>query len=169
MNWIDWMWLILTFVCIILELLTTGIFFVLFAVGTMAAFVYARLSPSVTGQVITFAVVTLLCLLFLRPFVRRWLHLGKYGKDHTVPDYIEQNIGKEGVVVQPIESEGTGQIKIGSEVWTARMASGGRASVDDRVRVVRIQGVTAYVEALAATSSSFKPKSGEPDGTVDRK
>lgn len=150
MTWVDWMWLILTFVCVIVELLTADIFFILFAIGTLVAFVVALMSVNVTVQVIVFAVITLLCLLFLRPVVRRWLHIGKYGKDYTVPDSIEQNIGKEGVVVRAIEQDGKGQVKIGSEVWTARTTDNTALGVRRHVRVVRIEGVTAVVQPISS-------------------
>ncbi|GMA64804.1 NfeD family protein [Alicyclobacillus fastidiosus] len=149
MSWIEWTWLILTFVCIILELLTAGIFFILFAVGTLLAFVVSFFSVSVMDQVVVFAAATLLCLLFLRPFVRRWLHLGRYGKDYTVPDYIEQNIGQEAPVTRAISENGTGQVRIGTEVWTARELNHRAVAVGTTVRVVRIEGVTAIVEVVA--------------------
>ncbi|MFB5189620.1 NfeD family protein [Alicyclobacillus fastidiosus] len=149
MSWIEWTWLILTFVCIILELLTAGIFFILFAVGTLLAFVVAFFSVSVIDQVVVFAAATLLCLLFLRPFVRRWLHLGRYGKDYTVPDYIEQNIGREAPITRAIPENGTGQVRIGTEVWTARELHHRAVAVGTTVRVVRIEGVTAIVEIVA--------------------
>lgn len=157
MNSIDWLWLGLTFLCIILELVTSGIFFILFAVGTLAAFVYALVAPNITGEVLSFAIITLVCLLFLRPVVRRWLHLGKYGKDFTVPDYIEQNVGREGVVTRAFAHESTGQIRVGSEVWTARSLDGATYAVDDHVRVIRIEGVTALVEGLSQEQPSTAP------------
>ncbi len=142
------MWLILTFVCIILELLTTGIFFILFALGTLFAFIASFFSVSVTNQVVVFAAVTLLCLLFLRPFVRRWLHLDGDGSAGTVPDYIEQNIGLEAPVTEEIVAGGKGQIRIGTEIWTARAVDNRGIELGRTVRVVRIEGVTAVVELV---------------------
>lgn len=154
MSPMEWLWLGLTLLCIILEIVTYGIFFILFAVGTLAAFVYALVAPNVTGEVLTFAIVTLICLLFVRRAVRRWLHLGEYGKDTTVPDYIEQNMGREGVVTRAFEQNGTGQVRVGSELWTARSIDGSIFALADHVRVVRIEGVTALVERLAEDTPS---------------
>ncbi len=142
------MWLILTFVCIVLELLTTGIFFILFALGTLFAFIASFFSVSVTNQVVVFAAVTLLCLLFLRPFVRRWLHLDGSGGAGSVPDYIEQNIGLEAPVTEEIVAGGKGQIRIGTEIWTARAVDNRGIARGRTVRVVRIEGVTAVVEPV---------------------
>jgi membrane protein implicated in regulation of membrane protease activity len=148
LNWIDWMWLILTLVCVILEILTYGIFFILFALGTLAAFILSRFTDHAPVQVGIFALVTVLALIFLRPAVRRWLHLGKYGQSYGVPDYISQNVGKEGIVIKAIPAHGKGQIKVGTEVWTANAQDFGELPEGARVRIIRIQGVTAIVEMV---------------------
>lgn len=154
-SWLDWVWLILTFVCVVLEIVTYGIFFVLFAVGTLAAFIVAMFTQSIAIQVVIFAVVTVLCLLFLRPVVRKWLGLGKYGKGRSVPDYIEQYQGKEGIVTKAIVKDDKGEVKIGTEVWTACAKDGESIQTGAKVSIVRIEGVTAIVESKTATTSSF--------------
>lgn len=149
MTWMAWMWLALTLVCIIVEIVTMGVFFILFAAGTLVAFVVSLFVGNIAAQVITFAIVSLLCLLFLRPIIRRWLRLGKYGASMTIPDSIEQNIGKTGVVIRDIDGENRGQVKVGGEVWTAKTAVGIRIPAGTEVRVKAIEGVTAVVEVSA--------------------
>lgn len=144
----DWLWLGLTFLCIILELMTTGIFFILFAVGTLAAFIYALFSSNIVGEVLTFAVLSVVCLLFLRPILRKWLHLDEVGQSFGVPDYIEQNVGKEATVTRMVSVAAKGQVRIGYELWTAKTLSGGPFEVGEVVRVVGIEGVTAVIERI---------------------
>jgi membrane protein implicated in regulation of membrane protease activity len=146
-----WMWLGVTLACIVVEMVTSGIFFILFAVGALLAFLYSLFAGILVVQVIIFAVVTMLCLLFLRPLVRRWLKLGKYGTAQGRPDYIDQNIGREGIVVREITSAVKGQVKIGSEVWTACGVDTQSIANGERVRVIRIEGVTAVVEPLSSS------------------
>lgn len=164
MNVQDWAWLIATLLCVVLELVTYGIFFVLFAVGTLVAFIVAQFSSNIVAQVLTFAVVTILCLIFLRPAVRRWLKLGKYGADSSVPDYIEQYQGKIAVVLADIPAGAKGQVKIDNETWTAKAVDGRAITAGSNVRVLRIEGVTAVVESQRDTSAAFGLKQSSSSG-----
>lgn len=164
MNVVDWLWLILTLVCIVLEIVTYGIFFVLFAVGTLAAFVVAQFSSSIAVQILAFAVVTVVCLVFLRPVVRRWLKLGKYGANDTVPDYIDQYQGKIGVVLQDIPAGAKGQVKIDNETWTAKAVDDRPIAAGSNVCVMRIEGVTAIVESQKNSSAAFGLKQSSSTG-----
>ena len=54
----------------------------------------------------------------------------------------EALVGSEGVVVTPCRPEG--QVRVAGELWHARCPDG--AAAGDRVRVVRLEGLTLVVE-----------------------
>ena len=55
-----------------------------------------------------------------------------------------------GVVKEPIVAGGTGWVRLGPELWRARLASGqGTAAAGDRVRVVGLDGLVLAVEPEA--------------------
>jgi membrane protein implicated in regulation of membrane protease activity len=87
-------------------------------------------------------------LLVVRPWAKRAL-------DRSTPDTrtnVDVQIGREATVVMDV-TDRAGRIKLVGEVWTARAARRGVVlPVGTRVRVVRIEGATAVVEAMADTS-----------------
>ena len=61
-------WLLVSLLCLVLEL-TNGDFFIMcFAIGGVAAAIVSAFSDSFTLQVIVFAVVSALSIFFVRPF-----------------------------------------------------------------------------------------------------
>ena len=71
--------------------------------------------PSITAQIILFAVVSVLCLLFVRPVALRYLHRKK-GDKVSNADAI---IGRIGRVSEAIEADGFGRVAIDGDDWSA--------------------------------------------------
>jgi membrane protein implicated in regulation of membrane protease activity len=135
-------WLVIGVVCLIAEVLTMSFVIAYFGVGALAAAAAAALGAPLWGQAAVFGVVSVALLASTRRVIVDLLQSG-------TPQLTNVNalIGKGAVVTIPISNyESTGQIRIGTEFWTAR-------SIDDvtaipagaRVEVVEIAGVTARV------------------------
>ena len=99
-------------------------------------------------QVASFLVVSLVLLIFTRPFAVRFL-----SKD-TLKTNVDRVIGMEGVVTEEISNlAGTGKVSLGGNIWTARTENeGGTIPVDAVVAVLRVEGVKLIVK--------FKEKEG---------
>lgn len=137
------LWLILAVVLIVCEVLTTGLVCAWFAVGALGGLVAAKLGAALWVQLIVFAALSALALVLIRPLAARFLRT-----DHT-PTNADRIIGKSAQVIQDIDNTaGKGQVNVSGQVWTARSEHNVTIPAGTRVKVLRIEGVRAFVETL---------------------
>ena len=94
----------------------------MFALGALAAAVAAGLGAPVWVAVLTFALVALGLLFFVRPPMVARLHAGP-----TLTTGHESLVGKTAVVAEPVDQHG-GRVKLSGEIWSARAESEGDCS-----------------------------------------
>lgn len=137
-------WIGLTVLFAVVELATVAFVALYFALGAAAAAVVAGMGGSFTWQLLAFIVSALLLLAITRPFLKAKLEHGT-----TTLTNVHGMVGRHGIVTIPIDNdENSGQIRVGTEYWTARLADGsseGPVPVDARVTIVAVEGVTARV------------------------
>lgn len=95
----------------------------------------------------TVFLITSTALLFLtKPFVKKFSH-----KD-TVKTNAYSIIGKTGIVVKEINSKtGYGQVKIGTETWSAKTAQDETIPLGSQIEVIEIDGVKVVVKPIKVT------------------
>lgn len=137
-------WLILIFVCVIIELLTLEFTFLMLACGSVAGLGADLLGWEWWVQILVAAAVSVLLLLTIRPVLLRYM---RRGEDPT-PSNVAALNGMSGRVVSPI-ADTTGLVKLANgETWTARLASESDQRVVDTgasVRVVLVDGATVVI------------------------
>jgi membrane protein implicated in regulation of membrane protease activity len=137
-------WLILIFVCVIIELLTLEFTFLMLAFGSVAGLGANLLGWEWWVQILVAAAVSVLLLLTIRPVLLRYM---RRGEDPT-PSNVAALDGMSGRVVSPI-ADTTGLVKLANgETWTARLASESDQRVVDTgasVRVVLVDGATVVI------------------------
>ena len=141
MNWAAVFWLVMIVVFLLAEGATVALVSTWFAIGSLAAMLVALTGAGVGFQVTVFVIVSAICLTALRPLVRK----------HIKPKLTKTNVdavtGTTGLVTVAIDNvTAQGQVKLGAMEWTARSASGEPIAAGTLVRVVRIEGVKAFVE-----------------------
>ena len=95
---------------------------------------------SVFIQTLVFVLSSIALLFYTKPFVT------KLTKKDAVVTNANQIIGKLGTVIKEVNSlEGTGQIKIGSEVWSAITNESESIPKGSKVKILEIDGVKAVV------------------------
>lgn len=134
-------WLIALIVFLVIEAATLGLATIWFAGGALVALIAAMCGAGLGIQVASFLVVSLVLLIFTRPFAVRFL-----SKD-TLKTNVDRVIGMEGVVTEEISNlAGTGKVSLGGNIWTARTENeGGTIPVDAVVAVLRVEGVKLIV------------------------
>ena len=95
-------WIIISIVCLILELSSGDFFILCFAIGAAVGAVIAGCGASLTWQIVIFAVVSALSLLLVRPALLRKLHKPQRERLSNA----EAMIGQEGRVSENIEAGG---------------------------------------------------------------
>ena len=143
-----WVWLALAGGFVILELLTLSLIFVSFAIAALAGALGAALWNSSNLQWISFAVVAVLTLGFLRPFARKYL-FKKNSEAHTGIDAL---ISSPATTLTKVTPDG-GTIRLRNETWTARCETEEIPKGTD-VTVTRIDGAVAIVIPKLSTSNS---------------
>jgi membrane protein implicated in regulation of membrane protease activity len=144
---IDWIrdhaaatWIGIAVVLAIVEMMSLDLVLLMFALGALAAAVAAGLGAPVWVAVLTFALVALGLLFFVRPPMVARLHAGP-----TLTTGHESLVGKTAVVAEPVDQHG-GRVKLSGEIWSARAESEGDSfETGTEVLVTRIDGATAVV------------------------
>ena len=125
-------WLALFVILAVSELITMGLTSIWFAVGALANLIV---------QAIVFVVVSILILLFIRPFAVNYIN-----KDPEKTN-VESMEGKVGEVTADINNVlATGTVKIDGMDWTARTDNGEIIEAGEYVKVLRVEGVKVIVE-----------------------
>ncbi len=139
MEW--YWWLAIMLVLIAVEAITLDLVLFMFAGGALAAALTSLAGGDITLQIVAFAVVSGVLLGALRPILL--VSLRKRGEP-LVETNVHALAGRPAVVVQPV-SEDAGMVKLGGEVWSARIIGDGVLEVGTDVVVERIDGATAIV------------------------
>lgn len=137
-------WVIVSIVCLILELSSGDFFILCFAIGAAVAAILAGCGLSLTWQIVLFAVVSALSLLLVRPALIKKLHKPQRERLSNA----EALIGQEGRVSEMIEVGGFGRVAIDGDDWKAQSADGAAINKDVRVRVVKMESIILTVEPI---------------------
>jgi len=139
-------WAIAGVACLLAELITLTVVLVYVGIGALAAAAAALLGVPLAGQLGIFALVAFVLLALTRRPILRILQPG----DPEATN-VHALIGKRGIVTIPVSNDAsTGQVRIGTEFWTARNASDDARALapGDHVEVVEVSGVTARVRRI---------------------
>ena len=130
-------WLVLLLLFSLGEALTVGLTSIWFAAGALAALVCALLG----GPIGLFLVVSVLCLLAVRPLAKKFIN------NKVQPTNADRILGTEAQVTENIDNiQGKGAVTIGGVAWSARSEDGTPIPAGSLVRILRIEGVKVFVE-----------------------
>ncbi len=122
------------------ELFTSQFFAIWFSVGSIGALIAALFDVPPMLQLLIFALLTALLIVFIRPIAYKLLKI-KYHPTNS--DLI---IGKEGVVISSIDNlNGRGRVRVGGLDWAAKSENGSDIGPESVVIIKRIEGVTLVV------------------------
>jgi len=125
------------------EAATVGLTSIWFAAGSLAALIAALSGGPLWLQILLFLVVSLICLMLVRPLARKYL------KPSYQPTNADRIIGTEAVVTQTIENlKGEGQVSVAGIPWSARSDDDSIIPAGSHVRILRIEGVKVFVEQM---------------------
>ncbi len=109
-------WLIAAAILLIVEIMTAGFGAIFFAVGAAVAALVAFITPSFTLQILSFAVVSFLSFIFVRPIAMRFLDKNS----NEVKTNADALVGRKGIVSETIDTHAhTGRVAIDGDDWKA--------------------------------------------------
>ncbi|MCB0880449.1 MAG: NfeD family protein [Thermoleophilia bacterium] len=137
---------------IVLEIVTMAFVSIYIGLGALAAAIVAMLGGSPPMQFLAFAVAGIALMLATRPLLKKRL------ESPDIATNVNLLVGKGGIVTITIDNDAnTGQIRVGTEYWTARMVDADATTVlpvDSRVIVDSVEGVTARVRLRSDAPSA---------------
>jgi membrane protein implicated in regulation of membrane protease activity len=139
-------WIVVALALFGIEATTVSFVALYFGVGALVSAVAAALGANLAVQVLVFSVVSVAALLSTRGLVTRTLQ-----RVPVVKSNVNALVGRRGIVTVPITSAaGRGQVRIGTEFWTARPYIEDSADIPEgtAVEVLAVEGVTALVLPL---------------------
>lgn len=137
------LWLIVTILSGILEAITAGLVSIWFAFGGFAALVACRLNCPTFFQYIIFIVVSLLTMIFIKPFAQKNLHVKMQATN------ADSLVGLECIVTEEINNlSNKGEVQIKGQKWSARNIKDEIIAENAKVVVERIEGVKLLVKEI---------------------
>ncbi|MDR2104224.1 MAG: NfeD family protein [Deferribacteraceae bacterium] len=100
-------------------------------------------------QMALFLSISILLLLFTRPFAAKKLNVGK------VKTNVNALWGVRALVVKKIPKHERGEIKVSGQIWTAISLDGGEIAEGSEVIIDRIEGVKAVVHPADAENQTM--------------
>ena len=132
-------WAVVAVICLILELMAGDFFIICFSIGAVGGLLTALLSDSLYLQLFAFAVFTVLALVYVRPFAKRYLHKGE---DSRVSN-ADALMGRQGRVVETVKAGGFGRVQIDGDIWKA--VTNGEADIPEGSPVVVIDRASTII------------------------
>ena len=134
-NIMVWIWLAVTIVAIVVELITPELVSLWFAIGGIVGIVFSFI-PGLPwwGEAIIFAVVSMVLLLSLRPVVK------KYFNKKKVATNTDRIIGKEVRMLPQAEFDNLGSAKIGDVVWSVKSENETSLLENEIVEIIAVEG-----------------------------
>lgn len=135
-------WLLVSLLCLVLELTNGDFFIICFAIGGTAATILSAFCDSFTAQVILFAVVSALSIFFIRPFALKYLHKNKEQRVSNA----DAIIGRIGRITERIEPNEYGRVKIDGDYWKAQANNNTAIEEGTQVRIIKLESIIVTVE-----------------------
>ncbi len=142
----EWIWLGLIVVFLVLEASTVSLTSLWFVGGALAALIAALCGGKLWLQITLFFSVSILLLLCLRPLAK------KFFAPRRIRTNAASNVGKTAIVTETIDNlRGKGAVKISGVEWSARSTDDAVIEKESVVRIVKIEGAKVCVELLPET------------------
>ena len=135
-------WIIVAVICAIAEMLTPSFFMAWFGVGAVFAALLAATGLGPAWQMSGFIAVSLALVLSTKRLTSKW-----FKADREARTNVYALEGASGLVTREIPENGTGQVRVGHEIWTATSYGGGKVPAGVTVTVVKVDGVHLVVRA----------------------
>ena len=138
------LWAAIAVICLILELSSGDFFIICFSIGAVFGLLTALLGLNIYGQILVFALFSLLSIFLVRPVALRYLHRGD---DNRVSN-ADALMGRVGSVVETVKANGFGRVKIDGDIWKAVTNEASDIPAGTRVRVIGRESTIITVELV---------------------
>lgn len=136
-----YIWLIAAGIFFIVEIATTGFLIFWLGIGALFAMCVSFITDVLFIQTLVFVITSILFIFLTKPLLSKYVD-----KDKAVPTNAYSVLGKKGIVTVPINSlDGTGQVKVDGEIWSAKSSNNVDIPINTEVEILKIDGVKLVV------------------------
>jgi len=135
-------WLIISIVCLTLEVSSGDFYITCFAVGALAGVAVSLMGVPFWVQVLAFAAFSVLSIWLIRPRLLHWME-ARADKRVSNADAL---IGRIGVVSETVVAGGYGRVKIDGDDWKAESDSTADLQKGEKVVVIGRESIILKVE-----------------------
>ncbi len=133
-------WLIIFIVLVIIELLTTNLVTIWFAIAAVFALLVDIITRNTMLEIIVFTVSSFLLLLLTKPLIK------KIKVKKVEATNLDMVINKVGIVTEDINQDKIGEVKVLGKRWSAY--SNTELKKNEKVKILSIDGVKLKVEKI---------------------
>jgi len=138
-------WACIMAIALIIEIFTYDLVSIFFTPAALPSLLLAVFDINIEWQIISFLVISVVCILAFRPLMKKWLI-----KDTIPSDITDSNYGKK-VRLTKDTVDGLSTISINGVTWKAKVTEGGDLPKDTEVEIINSESNTFLVKALAET------------------
>ncbi len=143
------LWLILSGIFLIIEIINLGFFMFWFSLGALIAMVVSLFIDNTIIQVIVFLISSTVLLFVTKPLANKILPKESLIKTNSFA--MEGKVGKVTVSIEPIEAKG--QVKVNGETWSAKSYNNEFIPKDTEIIVEKIDGVKLIVRPVTSSNN----------------
>lgn len=138
-------WLIVAGAMFLLEMMTAGFLVMWFGISALFTMGISFFAPeNILLQTIFFLISSTVLIVLTKPLVKKFIQ-----KNDLEPSNVYTVLGKKAIVTTEIDPlKGTGQIKIDSDVWSARSENEEVIPVGSKVEILKVEGVKVIVKKV---------------------
>ena len=134
-----WIWLGITIIAAVIELITIDLVSIWFTIGGIGALIAYALGLSQTIQIV---VLSIICIFASRPLAKKYL------KTQTVSTNYDRVIGQHGLVLKRIDADTRGEVKVLSTQWAASSLDNSTLEVGDYCEILAVEGAHLVVKKI---------------------
>ena len=138
------LWAAIAVICLILELSSGDFFIICFSIGAVFGLLSALLGLNIYGQILLFALFSLLSIFLVRPVALRYLHRNEEQRVSNA----DALMGRVGHVVETVKANGYGRVQIDGDIWKSVTNEATDIPAGTRVRVTGRESTIITVEKL---------------------
>lgn len=135
-------WLGITIVAAIIEILTADLVSIWFAFGGVVALISCLLGASQTIQIALFVIVSVITIITVRPIAKKYL------RSNIEKTNVDRVIGKHGLVTKTITADNKGEVKVMSTSWMATSLDNSTINEGDYCEILAIEGAHLVVKKI---------------------
>jgi len=137
-----WIWVVFGILLIVFEIFTAGFIVLWFGIAAIITALPVYFGASAGVIIATYGVSILILTVHVRKITIDMMSK----RSKMLKTNADAVLGSLGVVVEEVDPiQGTGQVRVGKEIWTAHHEGSEKLAVNTQVKVLRIEGAKIIV------------------------